>query len=420
MPKITKTLIQNLRPNPEKRLLVWDTEVSGFGIAIQKTGTTTYVYQYRLNGKSNRVSIGSTGHLTPDQARKLAREIAYQVSRGEDPARDKRDQRQELKMSRLLDLYMDSAAFRQNAQSTQSIDRGRIERHLKPLLGSKLANKLTPEDARLAMEKIKNGATATRQKTRARGLARVTGGPGAARKSIVLLKTAMAWAESEGFVSTNQIRFVKVGTGQRRSWVLTEQDYIKAFDAIETLVADGVLHPAAADAVRVIALTGARRGEITGLSWKDVNLKRCVLTIPEHKTGRKTGEPRTVGLPSVAMEIIARQSSSKNPDDLVFAITPGKKISLGKPLKQIRERAKLPAEFCLHSFRHSLATNAAHGGATAHEIQSLLGHKTLAMASLYVHLGKDKKAALAQKYSAGVSAALAGIDSGEVVKIEKQ
>ena len=417
VPKITKTLIQSLKTDPTKRTFVWDSDVPGFGIAIQKSGNKSFVFQYRLHSKTNRVAIGSIGHLSPDQARKQARELAYEVSKGNDPARNKRELRNAISVSLLLDLYIQSAAFRSNAETTKSTDKGRIERHLKPTLGKRLANNLTAEEVRIAMEKIKSGETSTKEKTRSRGLARVTGGEGTARKSIVLLKTAFGWAESESLINSNQIRFFKVTGGKRRTWTLSHEDYKKAFQAIDHLVSEGALHPATADCIRIIALTGARRGEITGLLWKQVDLKKGVAVLDEHKTGRKTGEARHIGLPTEAQKIISRQPTRKALD-FVFQTTPGKQISLGKPLRQIRDKAGLPPEFCLHSFRHSLATNAADSGASAHEIQSLLGHKTLAMAAHYVHQSKDKKAQLAQKFSSGISAALTGIDSAEVLDIE--
>jgi integrase len=62
-----------------------------------------------------------------------------------------------------------------------------------------------------------------------------------------------------------------------------------------------------ADAIRLIALTGCRRGEAAGLRWSHVDLQHGRLVLPPtaHKTGRKTGKPRTIILPSTAQAIIA-------------------------------------------------------------------------------------------------------------------
>ena len=63
-----------------------------------------------------------------------------------------------------------------------------------------------------------------------------------------------------------------------------------------------------ADAIRLIALTGCRRGEAAGLRWENVDLKQGRILLPpqSHKTGRKTGKPREITLPAEAQKIIAR------------------------------------------------------------------------------------------------------------------
>ena len=95
-----------------------------------------------------------------------------------------------------------------------------------------------------------------------------------------------------------------------------------------------------ADAIRLIALTGCRRGEAAGLRWRHVDLKqgRIVLPPQSHKTGRKTGKPREIVLPAEAQNIIARQTEGE-PDDFVFAPARGDgAIALSKAWRKVRVR----------------------------------------------------------------------------------
>ena len=178
MPKLTKTTVEAEQPGADQRF-VWDTEIKGFGLKIFPTGAKTFVFQYRTpEGRTRRHTIGKFSDvLTADQARKRARkDYAYEVHAGRDPMGDKQARRNALTVGELLDLYVASEKFSGNAASTQSVDKGRINRHLLPLLGNEFADNLTAQQVAKAHRAIKEGKTAARVKTKARGLAKVTGG----------------------------------------------------------------------------------------------------------------------------------------------------------------------------------------------------------------------------------------------------
>jgi integrase len=86
-------------------------------------------------------------------------------------------------------------------------------------------------------------------------------------------------------------------------------DYRRGFETLDRMERERQLRSAVADAIRVIALTGTRRGEIVGLCWSHVDLKRGLIILParSHKTGKRTGKARIIGLPAAAQAIIARQ-----------------------------------------------------------------------------------------------------------------
>ena len=164
-----------------------------------------------------------------------------------------------------------------------------------------------------------------------------------------------------------------------------------------------------ADAIRVIALTAARRGEIAGLRWQNVDLKKGLIILPPstHKTGRKTGKPRIIGLPTAAMEIIARQPEGK-PEDYVFAPTKGSggAICLSAVWRKVRVEAKLPDGIGLHGLRHSLASHMAVSGAQAAEIMAALGHRQMSTAQRYIHWAESAHKQLAERSAAHIAAAM--------------
>jgi integrase len=402
MPKITKTVAKNATEP-----FTWDTEIKGFGLRVFENGAKSYVFQYRdPNGRSRRGTLGKASTtFTAEQARAKAKAWRRVVEDGGDPLGEKRAEREALTVSEVLDAYLKSEKFASKAASTQLIDRGRINRHLRPLLGKKVAKTLKEEDGRRAFREIREGNTAARIKTRKRGLARVTGGEGAARMAIRLARSIWTWAIRGGYVSSNPFVGVELGSDGERDLILEDKEsYERMFRTLDELQNTKILKPAHADAIRLVALTGARRGEVQNLRWRHVNLQTGLITFPisEHKTGRKTNKPRVIGLPAAARAIIARQPTG-NAEDYVFKASKGNgPITLSEAWRTVRVAAKLPEGIGLHGLRHSIATHLAMGGAEAAELMTLLGHRQLHTTTRYINAARDMRIALAERAAAHI------------------
>lgn len=422
MASLNKKLIDALHPTGD-RMFAWDDKIAGFGLVIQPSGSKSYCFQYRnAEGQSRRITIGKHGPLTPDQARDLARDLAHAVHRGEDPAGDKRARRSALTVGEVFDAYLRSPKYLSKAPETRSIDKGRIDRHLRPLLGTRTADKLKPDEIRRAHTAIVSGKTAATIKTGLRGKARVRGGEGTARMAIRLLKAIYAWAVEQELVPSNPATPVRVGAdGKRDAVVSGPEEYKRMFGAIQHAEDHLEIPRAAADAIRIIALTGARRGEISGLRWRHIRLAEgvAVLGRDEHKTGKKTSTDRVIGLPTAAQAIIARQPPGE-PDQYVFPGRGGKRITLNSAWRKIRTAAGLRADLGLHGLRHSLASSMAINGAQAGAIMAVMGHRSLSTAQRYIHIAQDARATIAEQAAAGISAALAGSNAAPVVAMPKK
>lgn len=425
MPKLTKTTVDAEQPGKAQRF-IWDTELKGFGLKIFPSGAKTFVFQYRTpEGKTSRLTIGKySDSLTADQARKLAKDKAHDVHSGRDPQAEKKARRNALTVNELLDLYIKSEKFAGNAASTQAIDRGRIDRHLRPLIGSQFADKLTDDDVKKAHRAIKEGKTAARVKTIARGLAKVTGGEGTANKAVLLLSAMYAWAIDNKFAKENPAAKMKCGgTGTRDTILNAAEDYERLFSTLRKMEDEKRIRTAAADTIRFIALTGARRGEATGLRWQYVDLKSGLITLPPkaHKTGHRTGKPRIIALPAEAQAIIARQPEGE-PDTRVFRPAKGDgPLSLTKAWPAVRAEAKLPGNLGLHGLRHSIGTHLAMAGASNVELMEQLGHKQVSTTLRYIHFAEQARSTLAERAASVAMAGLNGTTAkAAVTKLRKK
>jgi integrase len=421
MPKLTKRVVDAAAPPAKQKAIVWDVEVKGFGLVTHPTGIKSYVFDYRTpEGRKRRITIGKHGDWTAEQARRKAEDYRRIVRDGGDPLGAKQALRASLTVSDILDAYLASPAFADKAAITQAVDRGRIERHLRPLLGKRHAHLVTKDDVRRAFAAIRDGKTATNVKTGSRGLARVRGGPGAARMAIVILSVIYNWAIKDAkLVKENPCADISLGsTGARDAILEDAADYEKLFRTLQTMEDQLRIRRPAADAIRLIALTGCRRGEAAGLLWRHVERARLVFLPREHKAGRRTGKPRIIALPSAAQAIIARQPEG-GPNDYVFTPARGEggAIELTHVWDKVRAEAKLPPKVTLHGLRHSTASHMAMAGAEAAQIMAALGHRQLSTVQRYIHFAKDARAALAETAAATALAGLAASEKKKPAKV---
>ncbi len=150
---LTLTMLRAMEPNS----IAWDEgkgSVTGFGARRQKGPAIAYVIKYRTgDGRQRWQTIGRHGApWTPDLAREEAKKILGEVARGQDPAARKQEGRRASTLAELCDDYIEAAEAGRlltrrripKKASTLAIDKGRIERHIKPLLGSLKVASVTP------------------------------------------------------------------------------------------------------------------------------------------------------------------------------------------------------------------------------------------------------------------------------------
>src|SRR5215472_10465844 len=150
MPRLTKRVVDAIRADIGGRdIFIWDGgdgALKGFGVRMKPSGSASYIVQYRTReGRTRRLALGKLGVLTPDEARQQAAERLKHVALGGDPSAERHRAREALTVNELADLYLDegSADKPNKRASSWATDRSNIERHVKPLLGRKLAKALT-------------------------------------------------------------------------------------------------------------------------------------------------------------------------------------------------------------------------------------------------------------------------------------
>lgn len=423
MPKLTKSVVEaaDLRA---KQYTLWCSDLKGFGVYVHPTGRRTYFVDYRTNdGARRRMTIGRHGAITTEQARKLAIEtMGGIVLKKEDPLLERRTRRAALTVSDLCDQYLAAArkghvlgrSSRPKKASTLATDLGRIERHIKPLLGSKLVVDLTRADINKFVRDVTSGKTAFRDRSGKNGnRVMVTGGAGAAARTTGFLGGILTYAVNEGIVPTNPVQGVKLpADGVRTRRVMPEE-----FRAIGNALSDDAAQydaPQAVTGAWLLALTGCRISEIAGLKWSEVDEEGGCFRLTDSKSGASV---RPVG--KEAFDVLRSALRVQgNPYVLPATRKDGHYNGLAGYWVRLMERAQIKG-VTPHTMRHSYASVAGDLGMAESTIAAMLGHTGGTVTSRYVHRLDSVLVATANRVCAEVHRQMTG-DSAKVVALPRR
>lgn len=420
-----------------RRSTIWDSDLKGFGLRIAPTGTRTFICRYRAGGGraglARELVIGRYGPLTAEDARDLARKALAEVAKGGDPQSRRAKARADMTVAELCDLYRDEGCATKKP-STLVTDRARLEGHVKPLLGRKRVGEVTAADVDRFMRDVAAGKSASPQKLtmkalRASGMsveaARnsperrrrndpvVTGGKGAATRTLGLLGAVFEFAVDRKLRPDNPARGVKRYAEQRYERFLSPAELARLGEALGEMKAAGA-HPYGLAAIRLLALTGARKGEIEGLRWGEVDFDRGALRLADSKTGRKA-----LSLSPAGAAVLAGVESDRR-GEFVFPARSGGGHYQGTPHVWEKARAKAGLDDVrLHDLRHTFASFGAAGGFGLPVIGALLGHRQPATTARYAHLADDPLRLAAERIGDEISAALKGTKGAQVVQLRR-
>jgi integrase len=368
----TKRALEALEaPRGADRLVVFDTHTPGLGFVVFASGVQSFFHRRQVRGVAERTTLGRFPDRTIEQARGDASRLnakiaAWKLSgyQGQSPF----DERQEAEtFDDLVDKYIERHVKSHASRPERAVQEVRwaVDKHLASWKNAKLGE-ITRSDVVQVHEEVGKKHTT------------------AANRLVQLVRRLYSWAESPDVGlhrGENPARHIKLFHESRRTRFLKPAEMHPLFTALKK-------EPNAdlQDYVKLALWTGARRGDLLSMRWRDVALadNRWEIPHPKNRT------PYVIALTPEAVEILrARRKRSKD-SDWVF---PSKRGSSGhienfkRGWKTLLKRAGLAdKDLRQHDLRRTLGSYQAAGGSSLGIIGKSLGHKSLAATQIYAQL----------------------------------
>lgn len=242
-------------------------------------------------------------------------------------------------------------------------------------------------------------------------MSRVTGGRGAATRSVSLLGGIFTYAVDQGMRADNPVAGVRKFAENKRERRLSDEEYPALGAGLRQ--AAQTIWPPAVGVFRFVALSGWRSGEALSLRWRDVDLARRTAILPDTKSGRSLRP-----LSNAACDLL-RTLPRIGDAALVFPASRGDGLMLGfkKYARRIIALAGLPRDVTPHVLRHSFASLAADLGYSEPTIGALIGHKGHSVTARYTHFADAPLLAAADAVARRTTELMRDAGGGEVVPL---
>lgn len=363
--KITQRTVQALGED-EAGTIVWDDALRGFGVRVNRNLTMSYIVHFRIDGKQRKSVIGRTDAIKAEEARRRARVLIGAASNGDDVIGKKQEVDNAPTFTALAERFIDEYIPYHLKPSTAADYHRSIKNFILPKLKNEKVDQITRQ--RIA-EFHQSMAHTPYQANRVLGTL-----------SIMLTQAEVWGMRAEGI---NPCLRVKRFKEHRRERFLSSTELGRLADALEE---EAKTAPVTAAAFRLLILTGCRLGEIQKLEWRDVDLERSEIRLPEAKS--KTGY-RTVYLSSKGKTVLNSIPRLPGNPYVIHGRVPGRYLTdMQKPWRRIRKSAGIE-DVRIHDLRHTFAANAASQGFSLPIIGKLLGHTQAQTTARYAHLAAD-------------------------------
>jgi integrase len=380
--RLTNRVVAKLPIPARGNRIAYDDELGGFGCRVTAAGSRAFVLNYyrRSDGRERRITIGGFPEWSAAAAREEAKRLKREIDGGADPVGAYRESRAAPTIADLCSRFERDYVPRKRA-STGRVYRSQIRTDILPALGNAKVAAVTHADVDAFHHRLS---------------ARV---PVHANRVLALLSKMFSLAVRWGWRMDNPCKGIERNQEHKRTRYLSAAELKRLAEALAKLEDQG-----AANVVRLLLLTGARRGELLAATWGDFNLETGVWIKPGATTKQAT--THRVPLSEAACRLLAEMRHLRRAAPEVQWLFParggGHRRHIDQAWAWLRKAAGIP-DARLHDLRHTYATVLASSGLSLPVIGALLGHTTAATTMRYAHLMDDPLRVATERVAAVLS-----------------
>jgi integrase len=370
--KLAKRTVDALAPPVKGTAIVWDSDLTGFGLRLSARGRRTYLIHGRTKaGRQVMMTLGVHGAITADQARDAAKRELGRLADGTDPVEEKQLVRAAeakrlamLTVAQLCDRYLEDYAQTHKRARSLKDDKAMIERFIKPRFGGVRVPDLEQSDIAALHREVGKSK------------------PYTANRILALLSKMFSLAVAWKLRPDHPVKGIPRFQEEKRQRFLSSAELGRLAQALAEYP-----YRISASAIRMLLLTGARRGEVLGMAWEQVETEPGVWVKPSALTKQKT--LHRVPLSAGARQLLEDMRRYRKPGEVY--VFPGR----GPGEHHLSEIKKAWAIVCkaagitgvrIHDLRHTYASILASSGASLPLIGALLGHTQPSTTARYAHL----------------------------------
>ncbi len=342
--KLTPKTIEHLATQ-DRRKEVWDVVLPGFGVRVYPTGRKTFFVMARVDGRQKRVTIGNYPAVALKDARDQARAIMRDVQLGtfEETVAESAPTFAET-VPKFIELH--AKPRNRDWRGTERI----LTSKFKPIEGKPLDQIKRSDVVRILDDIIGDGT------------------PYRANRSLAAIKKLFSWALNRGMIEVHPLAGLSLPHPEMARDRVLSDDELAALMA----TAEDEGYPFG-HMFQVLAFTGQRRGEVSGMRWSEIDLDRAMWTIPVERSKNK--HSHDVPLAPQVVDIL-RSMPRFVGSDLVFTTTGVTPVSgFGKVKKRIDE-AMGADDWRVHDLRRTAASGMARLSVQPHVVEKILNHRT--------------------------------------------
>ncbi|MBB1497528.1 integrase family protein [Paracoccus sp. MC1862] len=374
--KLTKASIATLPGIPEggKQVLIWDTEIRGFGLRIAPGGTKSYVMQRRVGRQTRRITIARADDMTPESARKKALILAGEFAQGVDPVAVRQEEaRRGQTLRHAMEAYI--AAPKKKGVGKGGEKKARTKRDVRVVMQRRFGDWLDKPLVEITESMVKERhASVTRAS------------PAQANLAFRYLRAVINNVIAD--VDEGEPPILKVNPVTRLNRLNQWADVRPAkgripdaripewVDAVKTGLDDLPHGAEMRDALLFLLLTGARIGELFGskpdnyppLRWSSIDFRQSKVTFPDTKNRLDHEFP----LPR-ELKILLENRKGRAGPEYVFSSISGELPSDLRPA--FRRMASLTGiDVTAHDLRRTFSSVASKLDISIYKIKQLTNH----------------------------------------------